>query len=374
MGPAHFVNANNGPGSFRQKGPKTGFLGKARPMADYQSNPCIAEVHEGVVDLDSSERRDEAGSNRAMLGQQPIEYWTAVAKGVLLAGSVYPTVSFLGYVGIGAVVNRVTLNEFFEIAVVMAVMALPAAIVAFCWAAIAGFITLPIVHLAVRSLHIRGDLVMLGAFSGGTVGFVAVLLLMLPTGLLEETGNPMLILVWLSFGPGLTTVLGQIGGAWGARRGIQKHKTQQRLWALRAEPARAVLEADAETRFVSVHAEANRVPQEADKIEPQFQFGMGAMMWAFFWVSLLLTLMRLCGVPMALTVPLLAGWLVYQAATLWAGRKIALRLAPWWRNRWGVPRGTIVRVPAGCAFHVEHTNRELGPEPLAREVVSRETR
>jgi hypothetical protein len=43
------------------------------------------------------------------------------------------------------------------------------------------------------------------------------------------------------------------------------------------------------------------------------------MLWIFVWFSLLLSVIRLSGIPFEFALPLLVGWLVYQAATLYCG-------------------------------------------------------
>jgi hypothetical protein len=57
------------------------------------------------------------------------------------------------------------------------------------------------------------------------------------------------------------------------------------------------------------------------------------LLWISFWVSVLLTVIRLCGIPFEFVLPLLAGWAIYQAGTLWLGGKIVPRLAAWRRER-----------------------------------------
>jgi hypothetical protein len=58
------------------------------------------------------------------------------------------------------------------------------------------------------------------------------------------------------------------------------------------------------------------------------QFGTRHLLWIAAWLSLLLSIIRLSGVPFEFALPLLAGWVVYQGATLWIGGRLARRLSP----------------------------------------------
>ena len=79
-------------------------------------------------------------------------------------------------------------------------------------------------------------------------------------------------------------------------------------------------------------------------------------MWLIVWISLLLSVIRLSGIPFEYVLPLVAGWIVYQWLTLRVGWRLAQWLGPkWtaWRHRF-VPRETTGKVAAICVFHVEH--------------------
>ena len=64
----------------------------------------------------------------------------------------------------------------------------------------------------------------------------------------------------------------------------------------------------------------------------RLQFRTIHMLWVGVWVSLLLTLIRLSGIPYELILPMLLGWGVFQAATLLAGTLLVRRFGPWWRG------------------------------------------
>ena len=46
------------------------------------------------------------------------------------------------------------------------------------------------------------------------------------------------------------------------------------------------------------------------------------------WLSLLLSLIRLCGIPYEFILPLLLGWLLFQMMTLSLGRWLFRRISP----------------------------------------------
>lgn len=299
-----------------------------------------------------------------LLSPQLGEYWSSVALGIILAGGVYPAVlagmySFagllhsLGSIGVGDIVGG---------AIILAMYTAFAAMVGCVWATVAMALTLPFVALVVYSLKLRGSIVRLGAFAGGLAGFVAVLPITLSVPLLNDTNDWMFFLIWLGLGPLLTTVIGQAGGAWGAWRGL-------RAAARRGNRRRYVPSSQVEQ---VIRDEGSRPGAAADR--GRLRFGMRHMMWAMVWVSVLLTLIRLCGIPFELAIPLLVGWLAVQVVTTWTGERLF---------RWlgfaralvteAVPRGTIVSPNADYAFHVKHADCESLPVDVIREVVSRET-
>jgi hypothetical protein len=105
----------------------------------------------------------------------------------------------------------------------------------------------------------------------------------------------------LMVGPGLTTILGQVGGAWGGRQCL---KAEQ-------DSTNQLVDSTGATTALSAPTQPLR-----------FQFGIRHVLWVGIWVSLLLTGIRLLGVSFVLVLPLLMGWLIYQAATLWIGERL----------------------------------------------------
>ena len=199
------------------------------------------------------------------------------------------------------------------------------------WAGIVALFTVPFVHLVVWSFRLRAGLIWLGAFTGGLVGFVAILPLMFQLPRIAATTEAWYVLMVLAVGPGLATVLGQLGGAVGGR-------TAAKL---------AIELAEQHQRLLSVRwrRESARSPGEdggitAESHESQFQFRIAHLLWLGVWLSLLLTLIRLSGIPYEFILPLLLGWLVFQAATLWIGWQLVRHLGTWSTRRRSFHRST----------------------------------
>jgi hypothetical protein len=233
--------------------------------------------------------------------------WMPVAIGIMAAGGSYP-IAFASVALLVTVVqllwSTVTLNPVGT----SVLSAIPLAIlyggmlgfIGSCWAGIVSLVVMPVFYLFVRSLKWRADFVSIAATCGGLVGFVAVLPFMLIPLVEARSELPIGgLLVAFAFGPAITTILGQLGGAWGARRAIRlKHESDAPTTA--SEPAG----------------------------HPYIQFSLRHLIWVTAWTSVLLTLIHLSRLPAEFILPLLGVWLVYQAATLAAGRFYLARIRP----------------------------------------------
>ncbi|HEY3394507.1 MAG TPA: hypothetical protein VGK58_17475 [Lacipirellulaceae bacterium] len=257
----------------------------------------------------------------------------AIVFGIMLSGGAYPIVlaaiyliaalTFIiwslttGYpVGAGAA-------EVVAILVYVIVGGAFCAVIGVIWAAIASALTMPVVYLFLKSLKIRGSLVGLGAACGGLVGFVAVLPVVVSLPLSIGFDEAETIALILALGPGLTTILGQIGGAWGGRRAA---------YFGGLDNAKAMAADSPELLSVMGWRAPEETPgSPAD--EPRLQFGIRHMLWIFVWLSLILSAIKLCRLPFEFVLPLLADWFVYQLVTLRIGFLLARRLGPWWTNR-----------------------------------------
>jgi hypothetical protein len=268
-----------------------------------------------------------------------------ISFGIMLAGGAYPLIIaalflawFLGFV----VVNLAQTSlgpDAMELAVLpffVAGYAVLAAVIGWMWFGLLAMITLPVVYGVVRSLKLHGSLVTLGATSGGLVGFIAVLPLTLCLPWINGPGDVWVFIVGLPLGPGLATVLGQAGGAWGGLRASQNLVYFYGIVAT-SNSLQSDEVADA------LRAESNHLA--AGECKRHRQFGLRHMMWLIVWFSVLLSVIRLSGISFSYAIPLLAGWIVYQWITLRIGMRLIQRFGPWWIAR------------RACGFHVKQPAR-----------------
>jgi hypothetical protein len=258
--------------------------------------------------------------------------WPPIGRGIIMAGGAYPLVVAGGY--LFALFCVMLLNGFdgymfhmdwLESLLIGAPMfAIVAGIVGVTWASMVTVVTLPVVHLVVWSLQLRMRPVWLGAFSGGLIGFVSVLPITLQLPYMLNTSQGWEAAVMLLCGPCLTTVLGQIGGALGGRRAVNR-------LAAKMEMRRSLLAVG--WRRPTTAEETTDVESTIDTSHPRFRFRTAHLLWVGVWLSLLLTVIRLSGIAYELILPVLLGWLVYQTITLATGRLLVQQLGPWWRSR-----------------------------------------
>jgi len=262
----------------------------------------------------------------------------SIAFGIVLAGGAYPLVlAVIALVVVGGrfawmlITNGIVPGPM-ELALLPGVILLQAgfgAVIGAVWAAFVSVFTLPVVYLFVRSLKLKGSIIWLGTISGGLVGFLAVLPLTLSLPMITPTLDGLQVLLALVAGPGLTTVLGQLGGAWGGRRAA--HYAFNAQWKMLIA---AAAHQDGQTK------PADDATSDVTDHEPHFQFHMRHILWIFVWLSLLLSAIRLSGIPFEYVLPLLVGWLAYQSATLYVGSRYF---------RWREARAAEARQ----SFHVE---------------------
>ena len=249
----------------------------------------------------------------------------------MYAGAAYPlaiTALLLAWFILQVLMNigQMSPANFVELTIIPLYIVIYAVFVAglgLIWAGVLSMITLPVVYLVVRSLKLHGNLIWLGAFAGGLVGFIAVLPFTMSLAWIAGPSEPWHLLIAIPLGPGLATVFGQIGGAWGGRRASQNLASYYGVIATSNSSTAAEVASE-------VLVEANRIA--ASTLEPRWQFGLRHMMWLIVWLSLLLSAIRLSGIPFEYAVPLIAGWSVYQWLTLRVGRRLVL-----WRQQ---KRGT----------------------------------
>jgi hypothetical protein len=265
----------------------------------------------------------------------------SIVFGIMLAGGAYPIVLATIYLIVGfAVVVWSWLggyplgNAGEEIGAILLFIVAGGVFCAFIgvvWAAIASALTMPVVYLFLRSLRVRGSLVGLGAASGGLVGFVALLPITLTLPWSVGLSDFALMAIILVVGPALTTILGQIGGAWGARRALYFAGRD----LTNAIPAPSLELAGAMGWRTT---DATSQPSTSSS-EPRLQFSIRHLLWIFVWLSLILSVIKICRLPFEFVLPVLVGWFFYQLATLRIGFYLARRLGPWWVH-WRSNRST----------------------------------
>jgi hypothetical protein len=255
--------------------------------------------------------------------------WPSIGGSIILAGGAYPII--LSTVGILAMTFSALIGSGLDGGILIG---FPLAVILYgglggiiglLWTGVVIAVTLPLVHLVVRSMKLRNSLVWLGAFCGGLVAFMAVLPVALLIPLMFNTRSALAALVMLASGPGTATVVGQLGGALGGRRAAKRIEAKMEVRRSLVAIGWRLPTARDKDHDESMMADANR---------SAFRFRTVHLLWVSVWLSLLLTVIRLSGIPYQLILPVLTGWLVYQAATLWIGSMLAKKLGPWRVARW----------------------------------------
>jgi hypothetical protein len=241
--------------------------------------------------------------------------WSVAAVWIAIAGAAYPTVFSLSVLGLEALLSlpefirgggdlSIIVREIVSAGIMVLLYAvICGGIVGFFWATTVCIIVLPVSYMVARSLRVRVGFSMLMAFNGGAVGFIAVM----PFVLILNNQTDWSLLNWtLPLGPGLTTILGQLGGALGGRREMRINS--------------AVLP-----------------PEPESSARQSFQFGIRQLLWVGVGLSLFLTLLKLTGVRLELVGVIVAAWLICQSVTLCVGLLVATRVWPRWQA-WRVQR------------------------------------
>jgi hypothetical protein len=254
--------------------------------------------------------------------------WFSIAASIVLAGAVYPMVVAAGIVAVMLLVegppSSLDPMGFLGSALMIGVMV---AGIGSLWSGIVSIFTLPVLHLIVWSLTLRINLVRLGAFAGGLVGFIAVLPMTISVSSRLVTGYALQAVLGLFMGPGIATIVGQFGGARGGRRAewqVEAKMASRRALARigRLRPRRmGELRAD------------DGAEEFDDGIDvPRFRFRTIHLLWLGVWVSLLLTIIRMSRIPFELILPVLLVWMVFQAATLALGNWLLPRVTAAWQS------------------------------------------
>ncbi|MEX0642896.1 MAG: hypothetical protein WD468_09360 [Pirellulales bacterium] len=263
--------------------------------------------------------------------------WMTIARSIVLAGIAYAV--FLALIQYTFSMMFILLGQLGQpsaglserammtgmILIGSVIQAVFYAIAGMVLASVLSLVMLPIVYLVVWSLKMRGSVVWLGAFCGGLVGFLAALPIIAIAGfsVVPSASADMfwIMAMGLLIGPCLATMFGQIGGARGGYRAAQRTAA---IWQV--TPAATTDACMATSPLPPVNA---RTHTHDSTPRPRMQFRIHHLLWIMLWLSVLLTLIRLCGLPFEFILPLLAGWTVYQASTLWLGGKIVRLFRAW---------------------------------------------
>ena len=257
--------------------------------------------------------------------------WTLIGFGIVAAGGLYPFILAVVLFLIVFTTNLISSSSGgpIELGLAFVTMSALGGAIGIVWSLFVSALTLPIIYFIAKSFNLRTSIVRLRAFSGGLVGFICTLPLSLDLPWYTFPSDVWQFIVIALGGPGLATVLGQLGGAWGGNR--SRAAGPKATTALR-HPF------DPTMHPSSVAVEPTPVPEQ---VNAKFQFGIRHLLWLSVWLSLLLALIRLCGIPYELILPLLLGWTSFQAATLWLGERLTRRIAA---QRGDMQRPTFVSV------------------------------
>lgn len=257
------------------------------------------------------------------------ECWMRIWIGTGVAGAVYPVVvAAILVVMAGAICSfrgsHSTLTEsFFGVAGVAFMVILIAPFTGGVFWAIAFFL-LSALKLALRLMRAAAPWPVLGALSGGAVGFLCLspLLYMGYAGLIRDPSrflaHPGPPLTALALGPLLATFCGQVGGAYG---GYQSHYM---------------------TEWESVICR--------DQRSRGFSFSVRQLLGLTLIVSLVTAVLRVAGLLTPAMAVLAFSWPVVQLLTLWPAMRLARRLNT---GKWRSPEQTVqqqsTRLAAGRA-------------------------
>jgi nitrate reductase NapE component len=255
--------------------------------------------------------------------------WAHIGFGVVLAGGLYPVVLAAILTAYGAIVLAWSMimgegasSTFWQaigVALTIGLYAIIAGMIGVLWTGLVAVLTLPTVYLVAWSLQLQVNIVRIGAFAGGLVGFVCLLPAARANPWMKGgTGDLMEIAIFITLGPVLTTVMGQLGGAWGGSKSRE------------CGPTRTGSEVDSPADRIGP-AEDSKPAENLSR--SRIQFGIRHLLWVSVWLSLLLALIRGCGIPFQLILPLLFVWFLFQAATLWIGGPLMERWVRWRERR-----------------------------------------
>jgi hypothetical protein len=277
------------------------------------------------AELERGRRESLCPSERA----DAISYdWARIGICIALAGGAYPLVLAAIWLAVGAVgythsviigdQSRPDFADAVSLLIAIGLYAVVFGALGLLWSGLVSAVTLPLVYLFVWSLRLRGSIVRIGAFAGGLVGFICVAPVTLGRPWISSNSSAWQTFLYLLLGPALTTVLGQLGGAWGGSKSREIGPARDSNEGLQAATWRRPAP----------------LMTDVDSLDgPRFQFGIRHLLWISVWFSLLLALIRLCRIPFEWILPILLSWLAFQTVTLWLGGLLLPRVIRWRERR-----------------------------------------
>lgn len=260
----------------------------------------------------------------ASFGWWSIGDWTILAAGVyaLLLSAVGLSVSCIKCLTYGFSSSPYTATDWLWMLLYIPV----ACVGCIFWVGMIAAVTLPILHLVVRSLELKISFARLGAFAGGFLVFIATLPISLDWPQMQRNFGWKEVARVMLMGPAVATIVGQIGGAYGGLRASRRAEDQREI--------RRRLVQLGWRQATSNSQSPDPGESSVNNNRPWLQFRTVHLLWAVAWISVVPTVIRLVGLRFETVLPVIFGWLLYQSLTLWLGGIAAGRLAPWWARRW----------------------------------------
>jgi hypothetical protein len=288
-------------------------------------------VDDLVITLNDGRATDAAATTRGgLLGRFLTKTWKSewlrIVLGIWIAGTI--NILLLGAIILaielctqianildgGSFVDAVA--SVFDAFIWAVIYAAPVALLGSLWTGGALAAAFPIVYLVVRTIGLRVEPIWLGAFTGG---FTAAMAFAPFLSIVREVnfGDEIKEFSWLlAIGPGLATIVGQIGGAMGG------------WWSGWSARRSALAGKDGE--------EAPDQCGSADSSEGKtLRYRISHLLWIAVWLSAALSVIRLTGLPIGPVLAFIVGWFFYQALTLAIGWAIVTQLRKKWMRRQG---------------------------------------
>jgi len=233
------------------------------------------ESHRSSTDRHPAKSRGSFLLRRRTFFRWPNEFWPSVMYGTAMAGGLYPI--FMSLMNFSMNFSSYQLNSGQLIPFSLAFLAICSLsfIIGWAFASVVSAFAVLLLRFILRSLHIEAKRVVTGAFIGGLTGLVCTSPFVLT---FTFSSNQF----YLYSASTLATLMGQIGGAWGAWRMLRNKSL--------ILPTKSLLS--------TIH------------------FRISHMLWFTFWSVLLLTVLKLAGLLTPPVITFLGIWFVFQTVSL----------------------------------------------------------